>query len=248
MAYFSQLPNIYVGEGITDDEGFKYRLVKNLFRRTVTRIDLDKYITLLEPYSIGDHETAALLAGEMYGDIYLDWIILLVNNITDVYEEWPKNVNELQTYVANKYDKPDDIHHYETNEILYNEEIFIQKGTQVNNTFRAILPDGTTKTENESIYPVTNYEYEDYQNELKRNIKLPTPPIMELIQNEFEELIAYEPNDEIDREGNKKTLLNSSARFLDKSGNAAGSVTVTDNVGTVTSYDNGPGSTTTTVT
>ena len=48
--------------------------------------------------------------------------------------------------------------------------------------------------------------------------------------------------------GNKKTLLNSSARFLDKSGNAAGSVTVTDNVGTVTSYDNGPGSTTTTVT
>ena len=69
-----------------------------------------------------------------------------------------------------------------------------------------------------------------------------------MIDNEFEELIAYEPNNEIDREGNKKTLLNSSARFLDSSGSATGSVVITDNVGTVTSYDNGPGSQTTTVT
>ena len=81
MAYFSQLPNIYVGEGITDDESFKYRLVKNLFRRTITRVDMDKYITLLEPYHVGDHETPPLIAHTMYGDINLDWIILLTNNI-----------------------------------------------------------------------------------------------------------------------------------------------------------------------
>ena len=248
MAYFSQLPNIYVGEGVTDDEAFKYRLVKNLFRRTVTRVDMDKYITLLEPYHVGDHETPPLIAHAMYGDINLDWVILLTNNITDIYTQWPKNVNELQTFVAANYDNPDGIHHYETNEVLYNDEVFIQKGIQVNNTFRAILPDGTTKSENESIYPVTNYEYEDYENELKRRIKIPTPPIVEMIDNEFEELIAYEPNNEIDREGNKKTPLNSSARFLDSSGSSSGSVVVTDNVGTVTSYDNGPGSQTTTVT
>ena len=69
-----------------------------------------------------------------------------------------------------------------------------------------------------------------------------------MINNEFEELVAYDQNDEIDREGNKKTDLNMSSRFLDSSGVAAGSVVVTDNVGTVTSYDNGPGSTTTNVT
>ena len=31
-AYFSYFPNVYIGEGITDDENFKYRLVKNIFR------------------------------------------------------------------------------------------------------------------------------------------------------------------------------------------------------------------------
>ena len=248
MAYFTQLPNIYVGEGIKDDESFKYRLVKNIFRRTKTRGDLDKYITLLEPYTIGDHETPATIALALYGDTGLDWILLLINNITDFYTQWPKNVNELQKYVAAKYTDPNQIHHYETNEILYNDEVFINAGTQVNADFRAVLPDGSIKTEGESLYPVTNYEYEDYENELLTAIKIPTPPIVEMINNEFEELVAYDQNDEIDREGNKKTDLNMSSRFLDSSGVAAGSVAVTDNVGTVTSYDNGPGSTTTNVT
>ena len=50
MAFFSYLPNVYVGEGIKDDEDFKYRLVKNIFRRAKTRADLDQYVTLLEAY------------------------------------------------------------------------------------------------------------------------------------------------------------------------------------------------------
>ena len=32
-AYFTYFPNVYVGEGITDDEAYRYRLVKNIFRR-----------------------------------------------------------------------------------------------------------------------------------------------------------------------------------------------------------------------
>ena len=54
MQYFSLLPNVFVGEGITDDEPYRYRLVKNLFRRTKVRQDLDQYITLLETRIIPD--------------------------------------------------------------------------------------------------------------------------------------------------------------------------------------------------
>ena len=30
MAYFNFLPNVYVGEGVKDDQPFRYRLAKNI--------------------------------------------------------------------------------------------------------------------------------------------------------------------------------------------------------------------------
>ncbi len=44
--------------------------------------------------------------------------------------------------------------------------------------------------------------------------------------------------------GNKKTPMSVAARFLDITGYVTGSVDRNVDVGTVTSYDNGPGSTT----
>ena len=44
--------DVYVGEGVEDDEAFKYRLVKNIFRKIRARPDLDQYTTLFEQYSI----------------------------------------------------------------------------------------------------------------------------------------------------------------------------------------------------
>ena len=48
--------------------------------------------------------------------------------------------------------------------------MFIKEGIEVNSIFRAVLPDGTTKGESDSIYTVSNYEHEQYLNELKRLI------------------------------------------------------------------------------
>ena len=91
--------------------------------------------------------------------------ICLINNITDVYEEWPKDNYYLQEYVQNKYAEPDGVHHYETQEVLYNDQVYIEKGNEVNASFRAELPDGTIESEVNSIYPVSNFEYEDYEND-----------------------------------------------------------------------------------
>ena len=112
-SYFSYLPNIYVGEGITDDEAYKYKLVKNIFRRVKTRADLSKYVTLTEAYSIPENTSISQLAMILFNNPYYDWIICLINNITDVYEEWPKDNYYLQEYVQNKYAEPDGVHHYE---------------------------------------------------------------------------------------------------------------------------------------
>ncbi|QIN97229.1 baseplate wedge component [Synechococcus phage S-H25] len=225
-AYFSYFPNVYVGEGLEIDDTFKYRLVKNLFRRVKVREDLDKYVTSFESYSISDGETPSSLAYELYSDQYLDWIILLVNNITDVYTQWPKSQAELQSYVADIYDDPDAIHHYETNEVLYNGVVFIKSGIQVNENYTTTTPDGVTRTPEQSRYAVTNYEYEYYLNEQKRLIVLPQAGLVDLIEDEMKELLSYTPHVEVDDYGNKKTNASMSSRFIKNSAASTGSVTI----------------------
>ena len=244
MAYFSQLPNTYIGEGLTDDEAFKYRLVKNIFRRCKIRDDLEKYTTLFETTSIPDGTKPSDLALAVLGSTTLDWVILIVNNITDVYSQWPKDEWMLQDYCQEIYDDPDGIHHYESNEVLYNDIVFVKKGIEVNSTFRAILPDGTTKTAEESRYPVSNYEHESYENDMKRLMRIPTGQLTNMITDEFANLVAYEPHSELDDQNNKKTELNVAQRFIDTRGYISASVSNQVELGTVTSYDNGPGSST----
>lgn len=242
MAYFSNLPNTYIGEGLTDDEQFKYRLVKNIFRRCKVRDDLETYTTMFETSAIPDGSSPSDVGLAVLGNPDLDWVVLLVNNITDVYEQWPRDEYDLQMYCREKYDDEDGIHHYETMEVEYNGIVYIKKGIEVNSTFRATLPDGTVKTATDSIYAVTNYEYETYLNDLKRLIKIPTTQLVNMITDEFSNKLAYEPHSELDDENNKKTVLNVAQRFIDTRGYVQASVSNQVELGTVTSYDNGPGS------
>ena len=100
MAYFSNLPNTYIGEGLTDDEQFKYRLVKNIFRRCKVRDDLETYTTMFETSAIPDGSSPSDVGLAVLGNPDLDWVVLLVNNITDVYEQWPRDEYDLQMYLS----------------------------------------------------------------------------------------------------------------------------------------------------
>lgn len=241
-AYFSYFPNVYIGEGITDDEQFKYRLVKNIFRRLKVRDDLKQYVSLTELYTIPDGFRPSDVAQNFYTDPFLDWVVLLSNNITDIYEQWPIEQNLLYDRVSQKYDNPDAIHHWETQEVEYEDMIYMEKGKIVNESFRVTMPDGIQKTKNESVYPVSNYEHEEFENEKKRFIVLPTPPIVELILTDMQSKLAYEPHKEIDKFGNKKTELSIISRFLDQASYVSGSISVTQQSQTVTSFDYGPSS------
>ena len=52
MSYFSRFPDVYVAEGVTTNESYKYRLVKNIFRRVELREDLAQYTSNFERLSI----------------------------------------------------------------------------------------------------------------------------------------------------------------------------------------------------
>ena len=251
MSYFSHLPNVYVGKGITDDDGFNHDLVKNIFRRVILREDIDKYVTQFELQTLQDGVRPEQVAEAVCGTAYMDWLILIVNNITDIYEQWPRRESDLQDYVNEKYDTdPDDLHHWETREVIWEQAGFeditvVERGHEVNETFRAQLPDGTIKTKEESIYPVSNYEHESYLNDQKRFIRIPTEGLINKIESEIDELLMYEDHRELDDENDKFTPLSVAQRFLDTKGYVSGSETISlSQLGSIVSYDNGPGSST----
>lgn len=217
-SYFSYIPNIYVAEGSKDDEAYKYRLVKNLFRRVSVKSKILEYITLTEAYYIQPFDTPALLAQEFYGSTTYDWAILITNNIVDSYTQWPKMETDLLAYIKEKYNEPDAIHHYETLEVKYEDEIVVPANIEVNESYRATLPNGNQLSSLESRVAVTNYEHETYLNELKKFIKMPTPQVVNFMEQEFIDLLGYENCPELDDAGNKKTTLSIVSRFLNSAG------------------------------
>ena len=242
--YFSYFPNVYVGEGVSDNEAFKYRLVKNIFRKITARRDLSQYTTLFEAYSIRPGETPSTLATRLFDDAFLDWTILLINDITDVYEEWPRESEALEEFVNEKYHaNADAIHHWETNEVLLDDgTVFVKQGIEVTEDWRTVLPDGSTMSKEDSIYPVTNYEHEDYLNEVKRQILIPVSNMVDIMIEEVEDILAYEPHAELDDANNKKTVLNLTSRFLNNVGSVsfASAVQTRPTNGTGVTFDNGP--------
>ena len=214
-SYFSYLPDIYVGVE-TADERFDYKLVKNIFRRVVVDQALERYLTEFEAYTIPEGMRPEYLAYRVYGDSELDWVILLTNNIIDIYEQWPREAQVLNDYTVEKYGNWDGIHHWETREIMYNDAVFLKSGVEVNETFRVKLPDGTTLSKEATIYPVSNIEHETYLNEKKRLIVLPSGNLLEFFLEDFEELVDYKACRELDESGVKKTALSIVTRFLDR--------------------------------
>jgi hypothetical protein len=129
MPYFRELPNIQFNNRtkneVSNDEVI---IVKNLFKRAKIREDFAQVATAFEYYSITGDERPDQVAEKFYGDPELDWVVLLTNNILNVQDEWPLNLDSFYKYMIDKYGSEesfDDVHHYETIAIYdsYNREV-----------------------------------------------------------------------------------------------------------------------------
>lgn len=119
-SYFSFFPKLLTvsrsAERYTNDE---YSEVLNIFRRGKIRDDIGAVSTAFEKYLIRGNERPEQVAQTLYQDPFLDWIILLANNIINVQEEWPMDNETFRKYMLEKYQTEENwykIHHYETEE------------------------------------------------------------------------------------------------------------------------------------
>ena len=197
--YFRNIPNFeYVNR--TKDGQFisNYTQVKNFFKKGRMREDIFQDLTIFEKYNIKGDDRPDNVANEIYGDPALDWVVLTSNNIVNIYNEWPLSQQVFEDYILDKYDtyeKLDEIHHYESNEIKDSTGLIIfPKGVQVS-AAQSVSFYEPTRDEQVTVNPVskavTNYQYEEEINNKKRRIFLLKPSYLNVVFDDLEEMMEY---------------------------------------------------------
>ena len=197
--YFRNIPDFeYVNR--TKDGQFisNYTQVKNFFKKGKLREDLFQDLTIFEKYSVKGDDRPDNVAYEIYGDSTLDWVVLLSNNIINIYNEWPLTQQGFENYVLDKYGtaaKLDEIHHYESNEVKDSSGVIIfPKGVRVS-AAQSVSYYEPLSDEQVTVNPVskavTNYQHEQSINDKKRRIFLIKPIYLNVVFDDLEEMMQY---------------------------------------------------------
>ena len=116
--YFSNFPSI-----VYDATGsFDFKVVTNLLRRVALRQKVSADVLVFDYYDVKDGETPEIIAHKLYGDSELHWIILLINNITDRYHQWPKSYTQWLSFLEEKYPTDPAVSNYDYEENVRNEQ------------------------------------------------------------------------------------------------------------------------------
>jgi hypothetical protein len=175
FAYFPKGTYDLAGDGNT-------KLVTDLMRRIKIRSKVQSISALYDLYDVKEGETPEIVALKHFGSPMYHWVILLTNNVTDRYYDWPLSTYELEQYLTDKYENPDSIHHYEID--------------QLSGSIKSNGPsDYTMKIQVDPIdFPlavaVTNREYEQRIQDQKRQIKLLDPAYLQILMEEFKKIMG----------------------------------------------------------
>ena len=171
--YFNMFPQIaYDIKG--DGEA---KAVTNILKRVALRKEILTKFSLFDIYDVQEGETPESVADFFYGDSNLHWLVCYCNNIVDRYHDWPMRHMQFLSYVNDKYSNPNAIHHYEI--------------TQESGDTKIKINVGTDNTDHSGATAITNYEYEEEEQNKKRQIRLLNPlyvaDIVEELQDAMKE-------------------------------------------------------------
>ena len=197
--YFRNIPNFeYVNRTKDGQYISNYTQVKNFFKKGKLREDIFQDLTTFQKYDIKGDDRPDNVANEIYGSAELDWVVLLSNNIVNVYDEWPLSQANLDAYVMDKYgtiEKLNETHHYESNEVKDTQGVIIfPRGVQVSAAQSVSYHEPITDeqvTVNPISRAVTNLQYEEKENDKKRRIFLLKPMYLNVIFDDLEEMMEY---------------------------------------------------------
>ena len=166
-----------------DVKGTKqYKLMPQIIKRVKLRAGIKSGMFLFDNYDVQDGEKPEDVAFKWFGDAGLHWVILMTNNVTDRYYEWPMTQPQFQEFLEDKYGLAniDGIHHYEI--------------TQASGPTSGSGPDDYShlvecNSDEDGATSVSNRDYEQRLQDKYRQIRLLDPRYLSSFVSEFELLI-----------------------------------------------------------
>ena len=181
MKYFGQFkPVISYGDSETD-----VKQISDIYtnRFNMENIPLKKE-HIYKRYRIEGDTKPEILAKQLYGDFTYNWVILMLNGMTDPFLDFPMTTRELYDYVKRKYGQ-DNIyshHHYhDTKRDVPLDEIRVKN-------YLNLLEDKKKDPKVEipiEIVAINNFDYEDDLNNKKRDIVIVNPRYIDVFIREF---------------------------------------------------------------
>jgi len=176
MSYFSRFPlMVYDVKGNED-----YKLLPDILRRVKIRSGLRAGSFLFDKYDVRDGERPEDVAFKMYGDAELHWVILMTNDVTDGYYQWPLSQPQFQEHITDKYGagNEDAVHHYEKTQ---------DSGPTSSTDFSHLVE---CNEGDEGFGIISNRDYEYRKQDEYRQIRLLDKRFLDSFLEEFDNLIS----------------------------------------------------------
>ena len=157
-----------------------FLVVKNIWRRAQVLTEFKSQVTIFTEVTVGDGERPEDLATQFYGNPFYNWTILVMNDITDYYAQWPKSTVQLQEFINAKYDNGQATKHHVTTEVKdANENVIVPAGKIVPSNFQVVYYNGSTTVTATPVVSITNAQYEFDLNAKKQTIQIVKPDLIE---------------------------------------------------------------------
>jgi len=178
MAYFDRFPLMAYDMAANGN----FKLLPNILKRVKLRQGIRTGSFLFDKYDVRDGERPEDVAFKLYGDAELHWIVLMVNDITDRYYQWPLSQPQFQEHLTDKYGagSEDATHHFEKTT-----DSGPTSGSGPNDYSHLV----ECNEDDEGFAIITNRQYEQRLQDGYRQIRLLNPQFLDPFVEEFDNLI-----------------------------------------------------------
>jgi hypothetical protein len=175
MAFFTHLGNVWY----TFPDG-STTLINDITAYANITDEWKKDARVQIPYEIRDGELPHMISYRLYGTVDYWWTILMMNNIYDFDNQWPRNPSQLNDYIERKYPGKNltDVHHYINPNGLIADLLSLRIELDL-----TVDDDVIDQAELETV---SIEEFEIGLNESKRKIILIDPDYIASVQTQFE--------------------------------------------------------------
>ena len=157
-----------------------YKLLPDILRRVKQRNSIASGQFIFDTYDVKNGEKPEDIAYKWFGDAQLHWVILMTNDVTDRYYQWPMNDAQFEEFIADKYSNPDAVHHYEVTK-----DSGRTTGQGPNDYSHLVEVNSDT----DNAISISNREYEERVQDKNRSIRLLNQRFLSDFLEEFDKLI-----------------------------------------------------------